>query len=171
MDLSVRRAGESDTRALLDLQLQVAQDLTARYGPGHWSFSPSEAGVLRRIQKSHVVVGSLGDEIMATLTLVTKKPWAIDVSYFTSVPKALYLIDMAVKPSRQHQGLGRGLLHEAHRLAESLPAEAIRLDAYDAPAGAGTFYARCGYQERGRVVYRGTPLVYYEHLLEPLHAA
>lgn len=165
MDLNVRRAEESDAPGLQRLELRVAQDLTDRYGRGHWSTSPSEAGVLRRIQSSHVVVGSLGDEIVATLTLATKKPWAIDVSYFTPVPKALYLLNMAVQPSRQRQGLGRDLLQEAHRLAESWPAGAVRLDAYDATAGAGGFYARCGYQERGRVVYRGTPLIYYEHLL------
>jgi hypothetical protein len=39
------------------------------------------------------------------------------------------------------------------------------LDAYDAAAGAGRFYARCGYQERGRVVYKGDPLIYFELLL------
>ncbi|HEX5633612.1 MAG TPA: hypothetical protein VFX50_10295 [Gemmatimonadales bacterium] len=30
---------------------------------------------------------------------------------------------------------------------------------------AAPFYGRCGYAERGRVVYRGTPLVHYELLL------
>lgn len=40
-----------------------------------------------------------------------------------------------------------------------------RLDAYDADAGAGSFYAKCGYQERERVIYRGTPLVYFELLI------
>jgi len=36
--------------------------------------------------------------------------------------------------------------------------------AEDAPASAGGFYAACGFSERGRVVYRGNPLVYYEWL-------
>jgi len=27
------------------------------------------------------------------------------------------------------------------------------------------FYERCGFTERGRVVYKGVPLVYYETLL------
>jgi hypothetical protein len=34
-----------------------------------------------------------------------------------------------------------------------------------AAAGAGTFYARCGFVDRGRVVYKGDPLVYHELLL------
>ena len=45
------------------------------------------------------------------------------------------------------------------------PAQAIRLDAFDAEAGAGLFYAKCGYAERGRVTYRNVPLIYYERLL------
>jgi hypothetical protein len=57
------------------------------------------------------------------------------------------------------------MLAEAAAIAKAWPADAIRLDAYDAPAGAGDFYAKCGYQERGRVVYRNDPLIYYEQIL------
>jgi hypothetical protein len=32
-------------------------------------------------------------------------------------------------------------------------------------AGAGGFDARCGFAERGRVVYNDDPLIYYERLL------
>jgi hypothetical protein len=31
---------------------------------------------------------------------------------------------------------------------------------------ARAFYAKCGYREVGRVTYRGTPLVYFERLLD-----
>jgi hypothetical protein len=34
-----------------------------------------------------------------------------------------------------------------------------------AKAGAGPFYASCGWIEVGRAKYRNTPLVYFEHLL------
>jgi hypothetical protein len=40
--------------------------------------------------------------------------------------------------------------------------DAVRLDAYDAVAGAGPFYEKCGFREVGRATYRITPLVYYE---------
>jgi hypothetical protein len=46
----------------------------------------------------------------------------------------------------------------------SVPRYALRLDAYDADAGAGGFYAKCGFREVGRVVYRKNPLVYFELL-------
>jgi hypothetical protein len=53
-------------------------------------------------------------------------------------------------------------MEAAREAAVRWPADAIRVDAYDAEAGAGGFYAKCGYREVGRVVYRNTPLVYYE---------
>jgi len=67
-----------------------------------------------------------------------------------------------VKALGQRTGLGRACMEAAREAAVRWPADAIRLDAYDAEAGAGGFYAKCGYREVGRVVYRNTPLVYYE---------
>jgi GNAT superfamily N-acetyltransferase len=102
---------------------------------------------------------------VGVLSLDTRKPWAIAPEYFTPVRKPLYLRDMAVAPAVQGHGVGRLLLAEVERVARAWPADAIRLDAYDGAAGAGTFYAKYGFKEMGRVVYRGTPLVYFELLL------
>jgi hypothetical protein len=54
---------------------------------------------------------------------------------------------------------------EALKIVRNKAADAVRLDAYDAPAGAGGFYEKCGFLEVGRVIYRETPLIYYELLL------
>jgi hypothetical protein len=53
----------------------------------------------------------------------------------------------------------------ARRIAMEYPAQVIRLNAYDADAGAGAFYATCGFREVGRVIYRKNPLVYFETLI------
>jgi len=98
--------------------------------------------------------------------MATKKPWAIDVSYFTPVKRPLYLTGLAVSVAHQSQGLGRLAMEDACAVARAWPADAIRLDAYDSPAGAGDFYVKCGFGERGRALYRDDPLVYYELLLE-----
>jgi len=92
----------------------------------------------------------------------TKKPWAIDVSYFTPAKKPLYRSHMAVIPALQRQGIGSMLLKEAVKQARAWPADAIRLDAFDADAGAGAFYANCGFREVGRVTYRKAPPIYFE---------
>ena len=106
------------------------------------------------------------DRTVGTLRLATKKPWAIDPELFSPCRRALYLTDMAVAAGdAAARGIGRRCLEAGAHVAAAWPAEAIRLDAYDGPAGAGGFYAKCGFQEMGRVTYRKTPLVYYELVL------
>lgn len=158
-------ATTSDAPALAALHTAVAIHLTEQHGDGPWSAETSEKGVLYAMRNSSVFVARMENKIVGTLRLATKKPWAIDTRYFTSVRKPLYLLAMAITPSKQRQGLGAQCLEEAKRLAKAWPADAIRLDAYDATAGAGGFYARCGFTEQGRASYRGAPLIYYERLL------
>ena len=71
---------------------------------------------------------------------------------------------MAVRPDLQHKGVGRLCVDEALRIVREWPADALLLDAYDADAGAGEFYAKCGFREVGRTSYRSVPLIYYELL-------
>jgi GNAT superfamily N-acetyltransferase len=165
MPATLEPATTEDAVALAELHNAVADDLTARHGRGPWSLHGTERGALFAMRSSRVFVARDRGAIVATLRLATKRPWAIDVSFFTPVPKALYLLGMAVRPDRQRRGLGRRCLTDAARLTRAHSANAIRLDAFDADAGAGPFYARCGYTERGRVTYRDAPLIYYELLL------
>src|SRR6185369_928212 len=158
-------ATPDDAPAIAALRAAVARDLTARYGKGHWSSEGSEKGVLRGMGTARVFVVRVAQGVVAVLSLATKKPWAIDPAYFTACKRALYLTDMAVDPALQRQGIGRLCLEAALRVAREWPADAIRLDAYDAAAGAGEFYRRCGFREAGRVVYRKVPLVYFEWLV------
>ena len=127
------------------------------------------ASTIAASKLSRVFVARQGNEIVGTLRLATKKPWAIDTTYFSKCRTPLYLLAMAVPPAKQRHGIGRRCLAEIRQIAEAWPAGAIRLDAYDSPAGAGNFYARCGYTEVGRKTYRETPLIYYELLLEPVN--
>jgi len=165
MKLSFSTAAAAAAPALAALHTAVAAELTLRYGHGFWSSVATERGVLSGMRHSRVLVAKKGKGIVATLRLATKKPWAIDVSYFTPVKKALYLTSMAVIPKVQRHGIGRLLLDEAVKQSRVWPADAIRLDAFDANAGAGGFYAKCGFREVGRVIYRKNPLIYYELVL------
>jgi ribosomal protein S18 acetylase RimI-like enzyme len=158
-------ATDADAGALAALHSAVAGHLTREFGNGHWSSSASEAGVARGIRTSRVLVARDPIGIAGTLRLATKKPWAIDVKYFRPSKKPLYLLDMAVRPSAQRSGIGRQLVEQARLIAQSQQADVIRLDAYDAAAGAGGFYAKSGFTEVGRAKYRDVPLIYYEMLL------
>jgi GNAT superfamily N-acetyltransferase len=165
MNVSIAAATEADVPAIALLRTLAADQLTRLYGYGHWSSPVSQKSVLRGIKTSRLLVAKLGTQIVATLRLQTKKPWAIDTRYFVPVGRPLYLIDMAVEPTLQRQGIGRSLLAGAEAVARAWPGDAIRLDAYEGPAGAAPFYAKCGYREVGRASYRGVRLVYFELLL------
>jgi predicted N-acetyltransferase YhbS len=169
MSLSFGIAVEADASAIAAMRNAAAEQLTRKYGQGNWSSLATERSVLlhnfMRPKFQRTLIARDGPNLVATLCLQTKKPWAIDVKYFTSVSKALYLIGMAVHPDWQGKGVGRLILKEAEDIARKWPSLAIRLDAWDADAGAGPFYAKCGFHDVGHVVYRTNPIVYYEMLL------
>lgn len=165
MRVKLELATAEDAAAIARLRTGVAERLTAQHGKGHWSFGTSERGVLSAMNGSHVYVAKPNGRVVATLTLQSKKPWAIDRRYFGDVKMPVYLLSMAVDPDLHRQGIGRQCIEDARIIAKGWPADAIVLDAYDADAGAGGFYRKCGFQEVGRVIYRGTPLIYFQMLL------
>jgi GNAT superfamily N-acetyltransferase len=121
--------------------------------------------VLGDFRGAEVWIARDGQSILATFRLGSRKPWAIDTSYFTACRRPIYLTNMVVHPDVQRRGIGRLCLVHAEQVARRRRADAIRLDAYDAQAGAGPFYATCGFREVGRTLYRTTALVYYERVL------
>lgn len=158
-------AASRQAAAIAALHAAVAEHLTATHGRGHWSSAVTERGVRRSVQTARVVIARYNGAVVGTLTLAARRPWAIDPAYFTPVRRPLYLLGMAVAPRLQGKGIGRLLIQQATAHARSWPSDALRLDAYDGAAGAGAFYARCGFREVGRVAYRKAPLVYFELLL------
>jgi GNAT superfamily N-acetyltransferase len=165
LKLRFSTAIQADAPELAALHTAANEDLTQRFGKGPWSSVATEKGMLFNVRHARVVVAREGKRIVGTLNLQTKKPWAIDVSYFTAVNKSLYLTGMAVLPAMQKQGVGRALIEEATKISRKWPAEAIRLDAWDKDGGAGAFYAKCGYREVAHVVYKTAPLIYFELVL------
>jgi GNAT superfamily N-acetyltransferase len=165
MKLVFTLAGPADSPALAELRSRAARALTERYGQGHWSAETSERGAVADLRHAEVWIARRRTAMVGTFRLATKKPWAIDRSYFSDCKRPIYLTNMAVHPDLQGQGIGRRCLEHAIDRVRDWPGDSICLDAYDADAGAGAFYAKCGFREVGRVVYRSTPLIYYELLL------
>jgi len=158
-------ATAADAEELASLRSAAAEELGSRYGDGPWSGRATLRGALASLRYARVLIGRLDGEIVASLRLANRKPWAIDPSLFTPVRRPIYLTSMVVAPRVQRRGIGREALDHACRLARESRSDAIRLDAFDAAAGAGGFYARCGFREVGRATYRGVPHVYFERLL------
>jgi len=162
MRVKLEIATPSDAAKIASLLAATAAHLTGAHGVGPWSGKISEKGVLFAMRNSTVYVARHQGKLIATLTLGTKKPWAIDRKYFSKCDRPLYLTSMAIIPELQQQGIGRLCIEAVKKIAKQWPADAIFLDAYDAAAGAGGFYGKCGFREVGRAAYRGAPLVYFE---------
>jgi ribosomal protein S18 acetylase RimI-like enzyme len=166
LDVTFSNAVDDDVAAIAALHDESARRLGRDFGDGPWA----RPLVLRRLDvapgRGLVRVGRCDGAVVCSLRLQTKRPWAIDPAYFTPAARALYLVNMVVAPANQRRGIGRAALDDAWSVALDWPADAIRLDAWGAAAGAGPFYERCGYAHRGYAVYRGTPLIYYERRLD-----
>jgi len=163
--LSIALAGADDAEGVAALRNAVASALTKRHGLGHWSSMSSAKGVRSSMKRSSIYIARDNGDVVATLELTTKKPWAIDRRYFTDVTRPIYLLGMAVDPARQRIGIGRLCIDHAVDVCKRWPADAICLDAYDAEAGAGGFYRKCGFTEVGRDTYRNRPVIYFERLI------
>lgn len=165
MTILLQPATEGDIAGLVALRTAVNDCLIARFGKGYWAAGLTERGVRFAMSMGTVYVAHHEGQVIATLTLSTRKPWAIDAKYFSVSKRPLYLSSMEVSPVHQLDGVGRQCLDEARRLSKEWRADAIRLDAYDTGAGAGDFYRKCGFREVGRATYRNAPLIYFEMLV------
>ena len=165
MRIKLQPATVDDVPALVSLRTAVSDHLAAQFPSILHAVGITEKGIRFAMTRATVYAAHQRRQIVATLTLSTRKPWAIDTAYFSPTATPLYLTDMAVHPRHQRKGVGRQCIAQAIEIARQWPATSIRLDAYDAAYGAGEFYSKCGFREVGRAVYRQTPLIYFELLL------
>ena len=166
MQVELEPASEGDAAAIAALRHSVAHELTKRYGHGAWSAThASIGGVEMEIRTGELFVVREAGFLMATLRLSNQNPWIGNTDFFTERARCLYLTSMAVRVSSQRQGIGRGCVEAVKRKARESGAGAIRLDAFDAPAGAGQFYKKCGFREVRRDRYFDTALIWFELLL------
>ncbi len=166
VNVSISLATSADAQAIADVISEAAHDLTDKHGHGHWSAVASAKGVLSGMNKAKVLVAKTDNTVVGTLRLTGSRPWVIDPAYFTPVPRPVYLVDMAVRPGYQRIGVGRALIEQAKAMATTLSGDAIRLDAFAGVAGAGGFYEKCGFTDKGQIVYKTVPHIYFEWLIK-----
>jgi GNAT superfamily N-acetyltransferase len=160
--IEICTASTRDARAIAALRVQVARGMTRQFGKGHWSACPTVADVTRQIRASHVLLARQDKEIVGTVRLVEARQWAIDSSAFTPASIALYVLGLATAPDHRRRGIGRALIEAAKAKARTWPAQALWLDAYDHPAGAGAFYRACGFREVGPGSHGELQLIFFE---------
>jgi GNAT superfamily N-acetyltransferase len=158
-------ASESDAEEIAALRNTVAANVAQRSGLSGGAHRTTAKGVLYHRRQGQILIARRKGRIVGSLVLVKKKPWAIDVNYFSSVQSQLYLLSMNVDPALLRKGIGSQLIEYAKTTAKAGGYKAIRLDAFEASPWAVAFYPSCGFNERGRTIYRVARLVYFEWLL------
>ena len=164
--LSYRRTHVSDAATVRGLRAAAAEELMRRCGEGHWSEVFTVATIKKHLAEKAVFLVDLDVTPVATFELHTNKPFWYSTAWFAEPDApAFYLLHMAVLPARQRHGIGRHIMSEIEDMARGQGHRAVRFDAYDALAGAGAFYQKCGYELVHSGSFNGVPLEYYEKLL------
>src|SRR5258708_21647769 len=126
--LVLTRAAAADASDVAAVRNAAAVNLTERFGTGHWTSIVSERGVVSGFRSARVYLARQQTRMAVTLSMQTKKPWAIDVSYFTPCARPVYLTNMAVAPELQRAGLRPRRLEAATSLTARWPAYPVRPD-------------------------------------------
>jgi GNAT superfamily N-acetyltransferase len=164
--IRLRRAAAEDVRTVHAILAAAAEDLVARFGPGHWSTVSSIEKLRNYASDGVLFVVEAGAAAVGTLRLTDSKIGFYHNEWFARpADDAAYLLDMAIDPGSQRRGIGRRSMALAEDAARLLGLKALRLDAYAGPAGAGEFYRKCGYSLVHRSAFRGVALEYFEKLL------
>jgi GNAT superfamily N-acetyltransferase len=162
--LTFTTATMDDSEELAAIRNGVRDDFSQRFGIS--GPNTTARGTLSDMRHGQVLIARYKRAIVGSVVLIKKKPWAIDVSYFTPAAKPVYVISMNTLPAMQHKGIGSRLMKYVIATAKAGGYDAVRLDAFDAAHGAGAFYLKCSFAPRGRATYRGSPLLYFEWLLQ-----
>jgi GNAT superfamily N-acetyltransferase len=164
--LTYQRTQASDAATVSKIRAAVAKDLTLRYGPGHWSEVFAVATIRKHMAERPIYLVGLDGAQIATFELRADAPFWYSHSWFSEPDApAFYLFSMAVLPEWQRHGVGASIMSQVEEMGRSEGRQAIRFDAYDAPAGAGRFYQKCGYALVHRGSFNGVALEYYEKQL------
>jgi GNAT superfamily N-acetyltransferase len=167
-DLALRAARAEDVERVRTILEAAAADLTARFGEGHWSRVSAVETLRRHADQGTLFLAEIDGAAIGAMQVTDRKVSFYRGEWFAH-PKdaAAYLLDMAIEPAHQRRGLGRRAMALAEELARARGLPAIRLDAYGGPAGAGGFYAKCGYRLVHTGTFNGIALEYFEKLLGP----
>ncbi|MCC6930308.1 MAG: GNAT family N-acetyltransferase [Gemmatimonadaceae bacterium] len=165
MRIEIEQATLADAAAIAGVRTRAAEFLTQVFGGGPWSMRIADGTVAESLVTPLTLVARAGSGVVGTLRLQGQRPRSIRIADFTPVRRPLYVVDVAVAPNAQRQGIGRLLVDAAYREAIDWPGDSLRLDTYHDAAGAGDFYLRCGYRCVARHRFHDIPLAFFERVI------
>jgi len=155
-------ATENELDEIMGLIRDCIRDMESR-GIHQWGdFYPTREIIDEDIKNGSMHLAKENDEVLGIITINQEQPpeWT-SVSWSNKADRIVTVHRLAVKPSRQKQGIGRKLLDHAENYAIRNGYTAIRLDAYSGNLRALRLYEKHRYIRVGQIRFPERPLVFY----------
>ena len=121
-----RKADGGDVEAVRSIRAAAADNLTARFGRGHWSLVTAVAGLRDKAEEGSLYLIERESSPVGTFMLTDEKIGFYRVEWFADANvRAAYLLDLAIHPSVQRKGLGRYAMGQAETLVCRLANSAV----------------------------------------------
>jgi GNAT superfamily N-acetyltransferase len=134
-----------DTYATAGIRAQLAREVLAEYSPDAFA---------RRLadQRTTFILAEREGHLVGFAEVVHERPFPLDPPDATA--PTVELVRLYVQPAFQRHGLGRDLLREAERLADTSGSRGLWLAAWSGNDRALAFYRALGYVPVGTVEHR-----------------
>ena len=151
MELTIRRAAETDTDELTALYDEVIDHLAATTNYPGWQHDeyPTRQTAEQGIEEGNLYVAEADGKLAGTLILrhtpeqaYRGAPWQVEAAD----EEMLVVYTFTVSPRFSGQGVGRALLEFAAEFARRQGMKALRLDVTDGNVPAIRLYERCGFR-------------------------
>jgi ribosomal protein S18 acetylase RimI-like enzyme len=167
--LRIALVAENDIDRIMDLVKDCIDDMETR-GIHQWGeYYPTREIIQDDIENRSMYTAKENDEVLGIIAINEEQPpeWE-KVNWSTQEGRILTVHRLAVKPTRQKQGIARRLLDYAEDYAADNGYTSIRLDAYSGNPIALRLYENHQYKRVGQVYFpmRDLPFYVYEKILK-----
>jgi ribosomal protein S18 acetylase RimI-like enzyme len=160
--MEIAYAVENDIERVMSLIKECIRDMES-HGIHQWGeYYPTREIIQDDIENRSLYTAKEDDEVLGIIAVNEEQPpeWE-RVNWTPQEGRILALHRLAVKPTRQKQGIARRLLDYAEDYAADNRYTAIRLDAYSGNPRALRLYEKNQYKRVGEIRFPGRDLPFY----------
>lgn len=150
-DVTIRRATVADLPAIVAL-VQAVVPLMNAAGNYQWTSEyPNEAVFRQDIERQHLWVATLGDQLAGIAALTQDQDTEYADADWDAAEPALVTHRLAVSPTAQGHGVAQALLAQAEHEARALGLRTLRVDTNSENTATQRLFPKLGYRFAGEI--------------------
>jgi ribosomal protein S18 acetylase RimI-like enzyme len=150
-DVTIRRATVADLPAIVAL-VQAVVPLMNAAGNYQWTSEyPNEAVFRQDIERQHLWVATLGDQLAGIAALTQDQDAEYADADWNAAEPALVTHRLAVSPTAQGHGIAQALLAQAEHEARALGLRTLRVDTNSENTATQRLFPKLGYRFAGEI--------------------